>query len=32
MVRIPPEIHRELAIAAADSGISLNRYVSARLS
>ncbi len=32
MVRIPPETHRELAIAAADSGISLNRYVTARLS
>lgn len=32
MVRIPPETHRELAMAAADNGISLNRYVTARLS
>ena len=32
MVRIPPETHRELTLAAADSGISLNRYVTARLS
>jgi predicted HicB family RNase H-like nuclease len=32
MVRIPPEIHRELTIKAAESGVSLNRYVSAKLS
>lgn len=32
MVRIPPETHRELAMEAADNGISLNRYVTARLS
>lgn len=31
-VRIPPEIHRFLAIKAAEAGISLNRYVSAKLS
>jgi predicted HicB family RNase H-like nuclease len=32
MVRVPPEIHRDLAIQAAESGISLNRLVSAKLS
>ena len=31
MVRIPPEIHRDLAIKAAESGVSLNRFVSAKL-
>jgi predicted HicB family RNase H-like nuclease len=31
MVRIPPEIHRELSIQAAESGVSLNRFVSAKL-
>ena len=31
MVRIPPEIHRMLAIQAAESGISLNRLVSSKL-
>lgn len=31
MVRIPPEIHRELSIKAAESGVSLNRFVSAKL-
>jgi predicted HicB family RNase H-like nuclease len=31
MVRIPPEIHRELTIKAAESGVSLNRFVSAKL-
>ena len=31
MVRIPPETHRELVMAAADAGISLNRYVASRL-
>ncbi|MFC1533022.1 type II toxin-antitoxin system HicB family antitoxin [Thermodesulfobacteriota bacterium] len=30
-VRIPPDIHRELAIQAAESGISINRLVSAKL-
>ena len=32
MVRIPPEIHRNLAIRAAESGISLNRVISSKLS
>ena len=32
MVRVPPEIHRNLAISAAESGISLNRVVSSKLS
>jgi predicted HicB family RNase H-like nuclease len=32
MVRVPPEIHRTLAIQAAESGVSLNRLVSAKLS
>ncbi|MEO8395647.1 MAG: toxin-antitoxin system HicB family antitoxin [Chloroflexota bacterium] len=32
MVRIPPQIHRTLAIQAAESGISLNRLVSSKLS
>ena len=31
-IRIPPEIHRFIAIRAAEAGISLNRYVSAKLS
>lgn len=30
-VRIPPERHRTLAMQAAESGVSLNRYVSDRL-
>lgn len=32
MVRVPPELHRELAIQAADAGVSLNRIASAKLS
>jgi predicted HicB family RNase H-like nuclease len=32
MVRVPPEIHRNLAIRAAESGVSLNRVVSSKLS
>jgi predicted HicB family RNase H-like nuclease len=32
VVRIPPEIHRALAIKAAEEGVSLNRLVSAKLS
>ena len=32
MVRIPPDVHRNLAIKAAESGISINRLVSSRLS
>jgi len=30
-VRIPPEVHRHLAIQAAEEGVSLNRLISARL-
>ena len=32
MVRIPPDIHRQLAIQAAEAGVSLNRLASAKLS
>jgi len=32
IVRIPPEIHRDLALQAAESGVSLNRLASAKLS
>ena len=32
MVRVPPEVHRMLAIKAAESGVSLNRLVSSKLS
>ena len=32
MVRIPAEIHRKLAIQAAESGISLNRIANSKLS
>ncbi len=31
-IRIPPEQHRNLAITASEQGISLNRYVSSKLS
>lgn len=31
VVRVPPEVHRHLALEAAESGISLNRVVSAKL-
>lgn len=31
MVRVPPQMHRALALAAAEEGVSLNRLVSARL-
>ncbi|QOS68057.1 toxin-antitoxin system HicB family antitoxin [Eggerthella guodeyinii] len=31
-VRIPPELHRRLAIEAAEERVSLNRLISARLS
>ena len=31
IVRIPPEVHRALAIKAAEEGISLNRLISAKL-
>jgi len=32
MVRVPPEVHQSLAIQAAESNVSINRLVSARLS
>ncbi len=32
VVRIPPEVHRMLAIKAAESGVSINRLVSSKLS
>lgn len=32
MVRVPPEIHRQLALEAAEAEISLNRLISAKLS
>lgn len=31
MVRVPPEVHRHLAVEAAESGVSLNRLASAKL-
>ncbi len=31
MIRIPPEVHRQLAVQAADAGVSLNRVASAKL-
>jgi len=31
IVRIPPDVHRKLAIQAAESRVSFNRYVSAKL-
>ncbi|MGD9161209.1 MAG: toxin-antitoxin system HicB family antitoxin [Desulfobacteraceae bacterium] len=30
-VRIPPDVHRDIAIQAAESGVSINRLVSAKL-
>jgi predicted HicB family RNase H-like nuclease len=30
-VRIPPQLHRTLALAAAEQGVSLNRLASAKL-
>ena len=32
MVRLPPDVHRKLAVQAAESGVSLNRIVSSKLS
>jgi len=32
MVRVPPEVHRNLAIQAAEAGVSLNRLASSKLS
>ena len=31
MVRVPPDVHRKLALEAAEAGVSLNRVVSAKL-
>ena len=31
LVRVPPQVHRRLAIQAAESGVSLNRLVSSKL-
>jgi predicted HicB family RNase H-like nuclease len=31
MVRVPPDVHRELAVKAAESGVSLNRLATAKL-
>ena len=31
MVRVPPELHRRLALEAAEAGVSLNRLASTRL-
>ncbi|MCD6184309.1 MAG: type II toxin-antitoxin system HicB family antitoxin [Deltaproteobacteria bacterium] len=32
MVRVPPDVHRALAIKAAEAGVSINRLVSSKLS
>ena len=32
MVRVPPDVHRELTIQAAEAGVSLNRLARAKLS
>ncbi|MCF6248506.1 MAG: toxin-antitoxin system HicB family antitoxin [Desulfobacula sp.] len=32
MVRVPPEVHRTLAIKAAEAGVSLNHLASSKLS
>jgi predicted HicB family RNase H-like nuclease len=32
IVRVPPEVHRRLALEATEAGVSLNRLASARLS
>jgi predicted HicB family RNase H-like nuclease len=32
MIRVPPDVHRNLALKAAESGVSLNRLASAKLS
>jgi predicted HicB family RNase H-like nuclease len=31
MVRVPPEVHRDLVLEAAEAGVSLNRLASAKL-
>ena len=32
MIRVPPEVHSQLAIQAIEAGVSLNRLASAKLS
>ena len=32
MIRVPPDIHQQLAVEAAEAGVSLNRLASAKLS
>jgi predicted HicB family RNase H-like nuclease len=32
IVRVPPDVHRKLAIQAAEAGVSLNRVISSKLS
>jgi predicted HicB family RNase H-like nuclease len=32
MVRVPPDVHRKLAVQAAEFGVSLNRIASSKLS
>ena len=32
LVRVPPHVHRELVLRAAEEGVSLNRLISAKLS
>ena len=32
MVRVPPQVHKKLAVEAAESGVSLNRLASLKLS
>jgi predicted HicB family RNase H-like nuclease len=32
MVRVPPDVHRKLAVQAAEAGVSLNRIASSKLS
>lgn len=32
MIRVPPDVHRQLAIQAAEAGVSLNRLASSKLS
>ena len=32
MVRVPPDVHRELALKAAEEGVSLNRIATVKLS
>ena len=32
LIRVPPDVHRDLALEAAESGVSLNRLASAKLS